>query len=282
MKDCASDFGETSVDLFGTAISINGVAGDQQAAAIGQSCFSPGMLKSTYGTGCFALLNTGPTCLSSNHRLLSTVAYQLNGEITYALEGSIFVAGAVVQWLRDGLKIIRDASETEALANAAKPGSRVYLVPAFTGLGAPYWDSECRGALFGLTRDTGFADVARAALRVVAYHTRDLYEAMRSDWEEASGGQSDDTVLRVDGGMVANDWMVQSLSDILQAPVDRPEIIETTALGAAWLAGMRVGLYPDQQGFSETWPLDRHFEPQMSKDAADNRYAGWRTLSVAY
>ena len=276
VRDCASDFGETGVDLFGTAISINGVAGDQQAAAIGQSCFSPGMLKSTYGTGCFALLNTGPTCVSSNHRLLSTVAYQLNGEITYALEGSIFVAGAVVQWLRDGLKIIRDASETEALANAAKPGSRVYLVPAFTGLGAPYWDSECRGALFGLTRDTGFAEVARAALRSVAYQTRDLYEAMRSDWEEASGGQSDDAVLRVDGGMVANDWMVQSLSDILQAPVDRPEVIETTALGAAWLAGMYVGLYPDQQGFGETWALDRHFEPQMGKDAADNRYAGWR------
>ena len=176
-----------------------------------------------------ALLNTGPTCVSSNHRLLSTVAYQLNGEITYALEGSIFVAGAVVQWLRDGLKIIRDASETEALANAAKPGSRVYLVPAFTGLGAPYWDSECRGALFGLTRDTGFAEVARAAPGPSPIKPETCMRRCALDWEEASGGQSDDAVLRVDGGMVANDWMVQSLSDILQAPVDRPEVIETTA-----------------------------------------------------
>jgi len=181
-----------------------------------------------------------------------------------------------VQWLRDGLKVIRHASETEALANQAKSDTRVYLVPAFTGLGAPYWDSECRGALFGLTRDTGFAEVARAALRSVAYQTRDLYEAMRSDWEEASGDRSSDAVLRVDGGMVANDWMVQSLSDILQAPVDRPEVIETTALGAAWLAGMHVGLYPDRAGFAKTWALDRHFEAEMSQAAADDRYAGWR------
>ena len=276
VKDCASDYGTTRADLFGAPIPINGVAGDQQAAAIGQSCFTPGMLKATYGTGCFALLNTGTTCVKSQHRLLSTVAYQLDGKMTYALEGSIFVAGAVVQWLRDGLKVIRHASETEALANQAKSETRVYLVPAFTGLGAPYWDSECRGALFGLTRDTGFAEVARAALRSVAYQTRDLYEAMRSDWEEASGDRSSDAVLRVDGGMVANDWMVQSLSDILQAPVDRPEVIETTALGAAWLAGMHVGLYPDRDGFAKTWALDRHFEAEMSQAAADDRYAGWR------
>ena len=276
VNDCAADYGQTRADLFGAPIAINGVAGDQQAAAIGQSCFTPGMLKATYGTGCFALLNTGTTCVQSQHRLLSTVAYRLHGQTTYALEGSIFVAGAVVQWLRDGLKVIRHASETEALANQAKSDTRVYLVPAFTGLGAPYWDRECRGALFGLTRDTGFAEVARAALRSVAYQTRDLYEAMRSDWEQAAGDASGDAVLRVDGGMVANDWMVQSLSDILQAPVDRPEVIETTALGAAWLAGMHVGLYPGVEGFSKTWALDRHFEPEMSKAASDDRYAGWR------
>ena len=276
VKNCAADFGKSRADLLGASIPINGVAGDQQAAAIGQSCFAPGMLKSTYGTGCFALLNTGSTCVRSQNRLLSTIAYQLNGEITYAIEGSIFIAGAVVQWLRDGLKVIRHASETEALANQAKTGTQVYLVPAFTGLGAPYWDSECKGAIFGLTRDTGFAEIARAALRSVAYQTRDLYEAMRSDWDLASGEHSAEAVLRVDGGMVANDWMVQSLSDILQAPVDRPEVIETTALGAAWLAGMHIGLYPDLEDFSKTWALDRQFTPEMSREAAEDRYAGWR------
>lgn len=276
VKDCAADFGSTRSDLFGVPIPISGVAGDQQAAAIGQSCFKPGMLKATYGTGCFALLNTGHTFVRSQHRLLSTVAYRLNGSTTYALEGAIFVAGAVIQWLRDGLKVIRHASETEALASQARAKTRVYLVPAFTGLGAPYWDSECRGALFGLTRDTGFAEVARAALRSVGYQTRDLYEAMRSDWKGASDGLSNDTILRVDGGMVSNDWMVQSLADILQASVDRPEVIETTALGAAWLAGMHVGLYPQMEEFSKTWALDRNFKPEMSADDADDRYAGWR------
>jgi len=276
VKNCAADFGKSRADLLGASIPINGVAGDQQAAAIGQSCFAPGMLKSTYGTGCFALLNTGSTCVRSQNRLLSTIAYQLNGEITYAIEGSIFIAGAVVQWLRDGLKVIRHASETEALANQAKTGTQVYLVPAFTGLGAPYWDSECKGAIFGLTRDTGFAEIARAALRSVAYQTRDLYEAMRSDWDLASGEHSAEAVLRVDGGMVANDWMVQSLSDVLQAPVDRPEVIETTALGAAWLAGMHIGLYPELEDFSKTWALDRQFTPEMSREAAEDRYTGWR------
>lgn len=276
VRDCASQFGCTDASVFGVEIPITGVAGDQQAAAIGQSCFRPGMLKATYGTGCFALLNTGMTFVTSRQRLLSTIAYRLDGQTTYALEGSIFVAGAVVQWLRDGLKVISHASETADLADQAKPNTHVYLVPAFTGLGAPYWDTECRGALFGLTRDTGFAEVARAALRSVAYQTRDLYEAMRSDWDAASAGSSHSAVLRVDGGMVANDWMVQSLSDILQAPVDRPEVIETTALGAAWLAGMQVGLYPKADAFSDSWALDRHFEPEMSKRAADTRYAGWR------
>ena len=274
--DCADDYGSVVPELFGVTIPIRGVAGDQQAAAIGQTCFRPGMLKATYGTGCFALLNTGRTCVRSQQRLLSTIAYRLDGQTTYALEGSIFVAGAVVQWLRDGLKVIQNAADTELLAEQAQADTQVYLVPAFTGLGAPYWDSECRGALFGLTRDTGFAEVARAALRSVAYQTRDLYEAMRSDWDAASAGSSHSAVLRVDGGMVANDWMVQSLSDILQAPVDRPEVIETTALGAAWLAGMQVGLYPKADAFSDSWALDRHFEPEMSKRAADTRYAGWR------
>ena len=274
--DCADDYGSVVPELFGVTIPIRGVAGDQQAAAIGQTCFWPGMLKATYGTGCFALLNTGRTCVRSQQRLLSTIAYRLDGQTTYALEGSIFVAGAVVQWLRDGLKVIQNAADTELLAEQAQADTQVYLVPAFTGLGAPYWDSECRGALFGLTRDTGFAEVARAALRSVAYQTRDLYEAMRSDWDAASAGSSYSAVLRVDGGMVANDWMVQSLSDILQDPVDRPEVIETTALGAAWLAGMQVGLYPKADAFSDSWALDRHFEPEMSKRAADTRYAGWR------
>lgn len=275
VKDCAADFGTARKELFGGhALPIYGVAGDQQAATLGQACFEPGMFKSTYGTGCFALLNTGDKCVHSKNRLLSTIAYQLDGKPTYALEGSIFIAGAVVQWLRDGLQIIRHASDTEALASGAKPENRVYLVPAFTGLGAPYWDSECRGAIFGLTRDTGFADLARAALRSVGYQTRDLYEAMRSDWE-ASSGESAEAVLRIDGGMVANDWMAQSLADILQAPVDRPKVIETTAVGAAWLAGYKAGLYPAQDAFAKTWALERHFEPQMSAADADERYAGW-------
>ncbi len=275
VKDCAADFGVTRKELFdGHALPIYGVAGDQQAATVGQACFEPGMFKSTYGTGCFALLNTGDQCVRSRNRLLSTIAYQLDGKPTYALEGSIFIAGAVVQWLRDGLQIIRSASETEALASRANPENRVYLVPAFTGLGAPYWDSECRGAIFGLTRDTGFADLARAALRSVGYQTRDLYEAMRSDWEESSG-ESANAVMRIDGGMVANDWMAQSLADILQAPVDRPQVIETTAVGVAWLAGYRAGIYPAQQQFSQIWALERHFEPLMSSQDADERYAGW-------
>lgn len=276
VKNCADDFGVTRPDLLGGyAIPITGVAGDQQAATLGQACFSPGMLKSTYGTGCFALLNTGDQCVVSNHRLLSTIAYQFDGKPTYALEGSIFIAGAVVQWLRDGLKIIRDASETEALANSADPDNRLYLVPAFTGLGAPYWNSECRGAIFGINRDTGIEDFARAALRSVSYQTRDLHEAMISDWQ--SMGQSlGQSILRIDGGMVANDWMAQSLADILQAPVHRPEIIETTALGVAWLAGMSIGLYPAQHEFANSWALNREFLPKMSSEDASQRYAGWK------
>ncbi|MEO1152885.1 MAG: glycerol kinase GlpK [Pseudomonadota bacterium] len=271
VRDCASNFGTARADLFGREIPILGVAGDQQAATVGQACFAPGMLKSTYGTGCFALLNTGTSPVASSNRLLTTIAYQLDGERTYALEGSIFIAGAVVQWLRDGLKIIREASETQGLAETADPEQGVVLVPAFTGLGAPYWNAECRGAIYGLTRNSGPAEFARAALESVGYQTRDLLEAMKADWP----GASDDNVLRVDGGMTASDWTMQFLSDILGAPVDRPEVLETTALGAAWLAGMRAGVYPDQAGFAANWALERRFEPQMSPEIRAAKTQRW-------
>jgi glycerol kinase len=272
VRDCAGEFGMTRADLFGREIPILGVAGDQQAATVGQACFAPGMLKSTYGTGCFAVLNTGAEPVASGNRLLTTIAYQLDGRATYALEGSIFVAGAVVQWLRDGLGLIRHASETQGLAERADPGQRLYLVPAFTGLGAPYWDPDARGAIFGLTRNSGPAELARAALESVAYQTRDLLEAMRADWP----GGAADTVLRVDGGMTANDWVLQRLADILGAPVDRPKVLETTALGAAWLAGMRAGLYPGLEEFARTWALDRRFEPELPSTEREERYAAWR------
>ncbi|MBP5856565.1 glycerol kinase GlpK [Marivibrio halodurans] len=281
VRDSAADFGETRADLLGRAIPIRGVAGDQQAAVVGQACFTPGMLKSTYGTGCFALLNTGETPVASDNRLLTTIAYQLDGRPRYALEGSIFIAGAVVQWLRDGLGIIRDANETRALAERAPDDHGVYLVPAFTGLGAPYWDAECRGAIHGLTRATGPAEIARAALESVAFQTRDLLEAMRKDRARALGtdartGETPETVLRVDGGMTANDWVMQFLADILGAPVDRPTVLETTALGAAWLAGMKAGLYPDQERFAADWALDRRFDPCLDPAIGERRYAGWR------
>jgi glycerol kinase len=272
VRDCASDFGTTRPDLFGASLPILGVAGDQQAATIGQACFTPGMLKSTYGTGCFALLNTGDTLVRSQSRLLGTIAYQFDGKPTYALEGSIFIAGAVVQWLRDGLKMIREASETQPLAEQADLGQELYMVPAFTGLGAPYWDAKARGAIYGLTRNSGPAEFARAALESVGFQTRDLLEAMKSDWHDAE----DKGVLRVDGGMSASDWSMQFLSDIIGAPVDRPKVLETTALGAAWLAGMRAGIYPDQTGFAAQWALDRRFEPAMDEATRDRRYTGWK------
>ncbi len=272
VRDCAADFGTTRPDLFGREIPILGVAGDQQAATIGQACFQPGMLKSTYGTGCFALLNTGDTPVASQNRLLTTIAYQFDGRPTYALEGSIFIAGAVVQWLRDGLKLIREAGETQPLAEAADPTQNVILVPAFTGLGAPYWNAECRGAIFGLTRGTGPAEFARAALESVGFQTRDLLEAMHADWTPDGG----DRVLRVDGGMSASNWAMQFLSDIIGAPVDRPEVLETTALGAAWLAGMRAGVYPDQAEFAKTWALEHQFTPAMPADQRETRYAAWK------
>ncbi|MEM7299934.1 MAG: glycerol kinase GlpK [Pseudomonadota bacterium] len=279
--DCAAEFGVTDASIIGAALPILGVAGDQQAATIGNACFEPGMFKSTYGTGCFALLNTGADLVPSQNRMLSTIAYRLNGETTYALEGSIFIAGAAVQWLRDGLKIIDNAAESGALAAEADNEQSVYLVPAFTGLGAPYWDAEARGAIFGLTRSSGPNEFARAALEAVCYQTRDLLGAMQSDW---SGNA--ETVLRVDGGMVASDWTMQFLSDILNAPVDRPTVLETTALGAAWLAGSKAGVWPDQKGFSSSWHLDRRFEPEMDDATRARKYDGWkdsvqRTLTQA-
>ena len=272
VKDCAADFGATQPDLFGHEIPICGVAGDQQAATVGQACFQPGMMKSTYGTGCFALLNTGETPVVSQNRLLTTIAYQLNGKPTYALEGSIFVAGAVVQWLRDGLQIITDASETHALAAQADPHQNVVLVPAFVGLGAPYWNAECRGAAFGLTRASGPAEMAKAALESVGYQTRDLLEAMSMDWQ-ATGVQP---TLRVDGGMSASDWAMQFLADIIGAPVDRPVNHETTALGVAWLAGMYVGVYPDQEAFAAQWVRETQFVPDMDDTQRQEKYASWK------
>jgi glycerol kinase len=280
IKDCAADFGKTDAALFGAAIPITGIAGDQQAAGIGQACFTPGMVKSTYGTGCFALLNTGTTPVYSRNRLLSTVAYSLNGQVHYALEGSIFIAGAAVQWLRDGLGLIKAASETGPLAADADAAQDIYLVPAFVGLGAPYWDADCRGAIFGLSRGTGRKEIVRAALESVCYQTRDLIDAMRADW-----GATRETVLRVDGGMVASDWTMQRLADILAAPVDRPKVLETTALGAAYLAGLHIGFYPEPAEFAKRWSLDRRFIPAMSEAERTRKYAGWqdavsRTLSV--
>ena len=272
VRDSSADFGETIPDLFGGAIAIRGIAGDQQAATIGQACFTPGMMKSTYGTGCFALLNTGATAVASKNKLLTTIAYQLNGRRTYALEGSIFVAGSAVQWLRDGLGLIKHASETGPLADANDTTQSVYLVPAFVGLGAPYWNPRVRGALFGLTRNTGPAEIAHAVLESVCYQTYDLWAAMRADWPEAA---SANTVLRVDGGMTASDWTMQRLADLLNAPVDRPMIQETTAVGAAYLAGLGAGVYPEPARFADSWRLERRFKPNMSEATRTRKLKGW-------
>ncbi|MBL6457254.1 glycerol kinase GlpK [Belnapia sp. T6] len=269
VRDCAAAFGSTTV--LGAAIPVLGIAGDQQAATVGQACFQPGMMKSTYGTGCFALLNTGDAPVASRHRLLTTIAYQLGGKRTYALEGAIFVAGAAVQWLRDGLGIIKDAAESGALAAQSDPAGRLFLVPAFVGLGVPHWDAEARGTIHGLTRASGRADFARAALESVGYQTRDLLEAMQADLGAGTGA-----VLRVDGGMVASDWTMQFLADILGAPVDRPTIRETTALGAAYLAGLQAGLCPEPVEFAAHWQLERRFTPAMAEPERAAAYAGWR------
>ncbi len=269
--DCGAAFGET--DMLGGTTPILGVAGDQQAATLGQACFAPGMVKSTYGTGCFALLNTGDTLVTSTNRLLGTIAYQFDGTPTYALEGSIFNAGTVVQWLRDGLGMVDAAHHTDALAATADPEQNVMIVPAFTGLGAPWWDPDARGALFGITRASGPAEFAKAALESVGYQTVDLIRAMQADWQ----GGSEDQILRVDGGMTASNMAMQFLSDILGAQVDRPEVLETTALGVAWVAGMQAGVYPALAEFAKTWALERRFAPSMAADTRSAKRAMWHS-----
>lgn len=266
--DCADDFGTSDANVLGQALPIAGVAGDQHAASIGQVCTEPGMVKSTYGTGCFVMLNTGKKAIMSENRLLTTVGYRLNGETTYALEGSIFIAGAAVQWLRDGLGIIKSAPETEQLAASVNDDHGVVLVPAFTGMGAPYWDPEARGALYGLTRDTGPATIARAALESVCFQTMDLFDAMRAD------GAALDTV-RVDGGMVGNDWVCQFLSDVLNVSVERPQQTETTALGAAYLAGLQVGVYQSTDDLAANWQLQNTFSPDMQETRRNALTVQW-------
>ncbi|MCH7943282.1 MAG: glycerol kinase GlpK [Proteobacteria bacterium] len=270
VRDSSADFGVTESDLLGVSIPITGIAGDQQAAAFGQACFTPGMIKSTFGTGCFALVNTGGQAVASTNRLLTTVAYRLDGVPAYALEGSIFVAGAAVKWLRDTVGLIASAEQTEALVREAAPQSGVYLVPAFVGLGAPYWDPDARAALLGMTLDTGRAEIVRATLESVAYQMRDLMDAMRAD------GAASPVALRVDGGMAVNGWLMQFLADILDAPVERPLITETTALGAAFLAGLHTGFYPSLEALAGQWRRDALFTPSMDEGERAQRYAGWR------
>jgi glycerol kinase len=284
VRDCCGEFGVTEPGLFGGPIRILGCAGDQQAATVGQGCFSPGMVKSTYGTGCFAVLNTGGERVASKRRLLTTIAYQLDGKRTYALEGSIFVAGAAVQWLRDKVRHIGKASDLDTLAAQADPAEQLYLVPAFVGLGAPWWDAQARGAVFGLTRNSGAAELARATVEAVGYQTRDLIEAMHADWPSSARAE---TALRVDGGMTASDLTMQFLADILASPVDRPVVLETTALGAAYLAGRAAGLCPDLDGFAKSWKRERRFAPRMPERQRAQKWAGWqdavrRTLTKAH
>ncbi len=269
VKDCAASFGETDPEIFGRPVPICGVAGDQQAAAFGQACFAKGDVKSTYGTGCFVIANTGDKVVDSKNNLLSTIAWRLDGATTYALEGSIFIAGAAVQWLRDELKIIKDAAETQALAESIETNNGVYLVPAFTGLGAPHWAPEARGAVYGLTRGAGRAELARAALESVAYQTADLTAAMAAD---GAAPQS----LRVDGGMVANDWIMQFLSDIIDIKVERPKVLETTALGAAYLAGLQAGVFKDTDEIAEARRVDARFQPAMAPEVRNAALAGWK------
>jgi glycerol kinase len=271
--DCADDYGVTSKTLLGAEIPIAGVAGDQQAALIGQACFEPGMIKSTYGTGCFMILNTGEQALTSNNKLLTTVGYRLEGKTTFALEGSIFVAGAAVQWLRDGIGIIDTAHQTEALAASLDSNNGVYLVPAFTGLGAPHWDPDARGAIFGITRDTGVAELVRATLESVCYQTFDLLEAKRRDGLKP-------TRLRVDGGMVQNNWLCQFLADMLDIIVERPLVTETTALGAAYLAGLQVGLFESLDDISARWQAEREFNAEMEFSQRNLQLADWHEAII--
>jgi glycerol kinase len=270
VKDCSADFGATDAALFGRALPIGGIAGDQQAAAIGQACLEPGMIKSTYGTGCFVLMNTGAKAVRSQHGLLTTVAYRVKGQTSYAVEGSIFVAGAAIQWLRDGLKLIDSAAQVEALAQGLDSNRGVYLVPAFTGLGAPHWDPHARGAIFGLTRDTGVAEIARAALEAVGYQTHDLMDAIKRD--SGTGAKA----LRVDGGMAANNWFLQFLADLLAIPVERPRVTETTALGAAFLAGVQFGLFASLADIAQHWQRDALFTPRLGRVERDRLLRGWQ------
>lgn len=268
VEDCSAHFGTTDPALLGAAIPVLGIAGDQQAALIGQGCFAEGMIKSTYGTGCFVIVNTGSKAIESANKLLTTVAYRINGKVSYGLEGSIFVAGAAVQWLRDGLGLVAHAADTEAIAAGHTSSHGVYLVPAFTGLGAPYWDPNARGAILGLTRDSGIADIVTATLQSVCFQTQDLLSAMQHDGAVP-------TVLRVDGGMVENNWVTQHLSDVLQLPVDRPQVIETTALGVAYLAGLQAGIFNSLDDLADQWQLETRFEPQMPPEQAHELYQGW-------
>jgi glycerol kinase len=272
--DCSATFGKTDPELFGAEIPVYGIAGDQQAALIGQACFMPGMLKATYGTGCFALLNTGRTPVASNNRLLTTIAYQLGGVRSYALEGSIFIAGAAVQWLRDNLHVVQNAAETGELAQGADPTQEVILVPAFVGLGAPYWRPDIRGALFGLTRATGPRELAAAALESVCFQTADLLAAMKADWRTADSALK---TLRVDGGMANSDWCMQRLADLIGSTVDRPQIRETSVLGAAYLAGLQAGFFPEPDRFLDHWRLERRFSPQMDAAIRERKLAAWAT-----
>ncbi len=267
--DSSADFGKIDVEFFGAPIAIASVIGDQQAATVGQACFVPGMVKSTYGTGCFMLLNTGTNMIHSKNRLLSTIAYRLNGKVTYGLEGSIFSAGTTVKWMRDKLKLFNTAGQTEAIAESIPDTSGVYLIPAFTGLGAPYWDPDARGALLGLTGNVGVEQIVRAGLESVCYQTRDLLKAMIND------SQTQLTKLRVDGGMVANNWLLQFLADMLDLEIQRPICIETTALGAAYLAGLQIGMYQSLDEIMQLWQTQRNFFPNMPSEDRDRFYQGW-------
>lgn len=268
VKDCAADYGRTAADLLGGEVAIGGIAGDQQAALIGQAGFEEGMVKSTYGTGCFMVMNTGTKPLDSQNKLLTTVAYRINGETVYALEGSIFMAGATIQWIRDGLQLIGHAKETQALAEETTADNSVYMVPAFTGLGAPYWDPNARGAILGMTRDTGIKEIVTAGLQAVCYQTRDLIEAMAQDGAKPAS-------LRVDGGMIVNDWLAQCLSDTLGLPIERPQVTETTALGAAYLAGLTAGVYSSLSDLSQKWQCESEFRPLMNNETRQRLYEGW-------
>jgi glycerol kinase len=279
VRDSAANFGKSHESFFGSEIPISSLIGDQSSALVGQACFDPGMVKSTYGTGCFVLINTGDKAVESKNKLLTTIAFQINNKPCYALEGSIFIAGSAVQWLRDNLKFIESPEQSETLAMQADPNQEIYLVPAFVGLGAPYWDPDCRGALYGLTRSTGPAEITKATLESVCYQTSDLLASILKDW---SGNEL--SIIRVDGGMAASNWTMQMLSDLLNLPVDRPKNLETTALGAAYLAGMQIGFYPPIEDFAKSWKSENRFNSKMSEADRQRKLSGWkdavnRTLS---